>query len=251
MKSNYLNSITVVFFVLLLLCPKKGFSQYDSIVKMRFTQIAPNLNNAMKLESYDSTIIEVFDSKKVKYFQFQIPIVIYDNNGFVKKEKRTQYFIQLKDSLTGFFTDSILGLVNVKQKRDSIAVLNIAFNDALESDFKNLNMKLVETKRNDSNYILIEKFNIFSKNDTISPAIWILTYDLSNIEWPITISKYLDKQKGGHLKEIDLYSPPKFIKSLKVQVDGYHFTHKLEYLGFSKDEKILERMKNFESDYKK
>ncbi len=250
MKSNYLNSIAVVFFLLLLLCTKKGISQNDSIVKMRFTQIAPNLNNDMKLESYDSTIIEIFDSKKVKYFQFQIPIGIYDNNGFVKKEKRTQHFIQFKDSLTGYFTDSILGLINVKQKRDSIAVLNIAFNDALESDFKNLKMELVETERINSNNILIEKFKIFSQNDTISPAIWILTYDLSNIKWPITMSKYLDNQKGGHLKEIDLFSPQKYVKSIKAQVDAYHFTHKLEYLGISKDEIIVMRMKNFESNFK-
>jgi hypothetical protein len=249
MKSNYLNTIAVVLFVLLLFCTKKGISQYDSIVKMRFTQISPNLNNAMKLESYDSTIIEVFDSNKIKYFQFQIPILIYDNSGFVKKEKRTQHFIQFKDSLTGYFTDSMLGLINVKQNRDSIAVLNIAFNDAIESDFKNLKMELVETERINNN-TLIEKFKVFSQNDTSSPAIWILTYDLSNIKWPISMSKYLDNQKGGHLKEIDLYSPQKYVKSLKTQVDAYHFTHKLEYLGISNDEKIVVRMKDFESNYK-
>jgi hypothetical protein len=250
MKSNYLNSIAVVLFVLLLFCTKKGISQYDSIVKMRFTQISPNLSNAMKLESYDSTIIEVFDSNKIKYFQFQIPILIYDNSGYVKKEKRTQYFIQFKDSLTGYFTDSILGLINVKQNRDSIAVLNIAFNDALESDFKNLKMELVETETINSNNILIEKFRVFSQNDTNSPAIWILTYDLSNIKWPMSMSKYLDNQKGGHLKEIELHSPKKYVKSLKAQVDAYLFTHKLEYLGISNDEKIVARMKKFESNYK-
>ncbi len=250
MKSNYLNSIAVVLFVLLLFCTKKGISQYDSIVKMRFTQISPNLNNTMKLESYDSTIIEVFDSNKIKYYQFQIPILIYDNTCIVKKEKRTQYFIQFKDSLTGYFTDSILGLINVKQNRDSIAVLNIAFNDALESDFKNLKMELVETETINSNNILIEKFKVFSQNDTNSPAIWILTYDLSNIKWPMSMSKYLDNQKGGHLKEIELHSPKKYVKSLKAQVDAYLFTHKLEYLGISNDEKIVARMKNFESNYK-
>lgn len=250
MKIYKLNLIAVASLVLLLLDSEKGYSQLDSIIHMRFSQVAPNLGKDLKVESYDTTIINVFDYNKIRLFQFNFPIGIYENNQFVRKEKRTQYYIQFKDSLTGYFTDSILGFINVKQKRDSVSILNMAFNDAIESDFKNLKMELFDTQSNERNHILIEKFKVFSKSDTTNPAIWKMTYDMTNNIWPLSLSKYLDTQKAGHLTEIDLFSPQKLIKSLKVQVEAYHFTHKLEYLGISNDEIILNRMKSFESIYK-
>ena len=50
MKTFKLNTIVVAFSMLLLFVTDKAYSQLDSIIHMRFSQVAPNLGEDLKLE---------------------------------------------------------------------------------------------------------------------------------------------------------------------------------------------------------
>lgn len=235
MKSTVFYIITL-FFVFL---PEMVQSQTTEIKAFKISKIGPIFDNDLKIKGYDTTVDFVYYYKDLKIYSRLVPV---DNIVFGKVMSTGHYervFVHQSDSSYGYLTDSVMNIHHIRQHIDSGSYSKTYFNNAIENDFKGLNIFSFQQNLRINNHEFKDIYLISSPLDTTVKSTWTLTYSDDFKNHPISISHYMDSIRSSKLIEIRSDEPERFIKEYNKTMPKYHLIFRLDPIIDFDSNKIL------------
>lgn len=221
------------------------FAQNDGISSFKISKIGPIINKDLTITSYDTTVDFVYCFQDLRLYSRLISV---DENIFgklVSNGWNERVFVHQSDSLYGYVTDTLMCLFKVRMHIDSGSLAKSYFNNAIENDFKRLNILPIKKHVAISESEYQDIYFVIDRNDTVVNSKWTLTFSDQLKKIPISISTYMDSISSSKLVEIRTDEPERFIKSYNKTIPQFYFIFRFEpYLDFDS-----KRIRKYFDDY--
>lgn len=224
MKSTILSIITLLFTFL----PEMVQSQNIEITAFKISKIGPVFDNDLKIAGYDTTVDFVYYYRDLKLYSRIVPIQNIVFGTVVSTEQYERVFVHQSDSLYGYLTDSVMNIHHVRQHKDSGSLSKSYFNNAIEHDFKTLNILPLQQNLRVNENEFKDVYLIINRLDTTVKSTWTLTFsdDFKNL--PISISHYMDSIRSSKLIEVKSDEPAHFIKEYNKTMPQFYFIFRFD-----------------------
>ncbi len=224
MKSTVLYIITLFFAFF----PENVQSQNMEIKAFKISKIGPVFDNDLKITGYDTTVDFVYYYKDLKIYSRLVPVDNIVFGTLMSTEHYERVFVHQSDSIYGYLTDSVMNIHLLRQHIDSGSYSKTYFNNAIEQDFKTLNILPLQQNLSVNEHEFKDVYQIINPSDTTVKSTWTLTFsdDLRNHE--ISISHYMDSIRSSKLIEIRSDEPERFIKAYNKTMPKYYFIFRLD-----------------------
>lgn len=221
---------TVLFIIACLFnfWPALVHSQNVEIKAFKISKIGPVFDNDLKITGYDTTVDFVYYYKDLKIYSRLVPLDNIFFGTLMSTEHYERVFVHQSDSLYGYLTDSVMNIHHLRQHIDSGSYSKTYFNNAIENDFKALNILPLQQNLRINEHLFKDVYLITSRLDTTVKSTWTLTYSDDFKNHPVSISHYMDSIRSSKLIEIKTDEPERFIKEYNKTIPKYHFIFRLD-----------------------
>lgn len=213
-----------LFMFLIILCSFIKKTKKNEIIKTYLCYSFPVFkSDASYFLIYDS--IALIQYKNYMLFEFKDIYTLQNDTAIVKKTINYKYFLLKKNELYGFYYDSLNTDICKKFKKDSILSKKAFYGQSL---FNSSKMLLLNFKKNENSYNLIEKYKCKSKIDLTYPDTMIVYYtnQMKNVDF--TLSKELDSIKKLKVQKIRAIYNSQFIKGTPNKFPAYEYKFELK-----------------------
>lgn len=213
-------------------------SQNKDIKAYKISKIGPVFDNDLKITGYDTTVDFVYYYKDLKIYSRLVPVDNIVFGTLMSTEHYERVFVHQSDSIYGYLSDSVMNIHHLRQHIDSGSISKTYFNNAIENDFKALNVFPFQQNLRINEHEFKDVYLIISRLDTTVKSTWTLTYsdDLKN--HPISISQYMDSIRSSKLIEIRSDEPERFIKEYSKIMPRFYFIFRFDLISNFNSKKI-------------